>query len=44
VNGGNDPMYETAMKHARLMEDWPKKKKADMPPLDAHNATTKTTV
>ena len=32
VNGGSDPAYEAAMKHAKLMEDWPKKKLADMPP------------
>lgn len=31
-NGGADPVYEAAMKHANLMESWPKKKKADMPP------------
>lgn len=31
VNGGSDVAYELAMKHADLMEAWPKKKHADVP-------------
>jgi len=31
VNGGSDVAYELAMKHADLMEAWPKKKNADVP-------------
>jgi len=32
VNGGSDQAYVLAMRHADLMENWPKKKHADIPP------------
>jgi hypothetical protein len=32
VNGGSDTAYSLAMRHADLMEQWPKKKPADVPP------------
>jgi hypothetical protein len=32
VNGGSDTAYMLAMQHADLMERWPKKKPADVPP------------
>lgn len=31
VNGGSDPAYEMAMRHADAMEQWPKHKPADLP-------------
>ena len=31
TNGGSDLVYNAAMRHADLMEAWPKKKLADMP-------------
>jgi hypothetical protein len=31
VNGGADPVYLSAMRHAELMEIWPKHKPADVP-------------
>ena len=31
VNGGSDTAYALAMRHADLMEAWPKKKAADVP-------------
>ena len=35
LNGGSDIAYDIAIKHADLMERWPKKKPADVPP-EAH--------
>ena len=32
LNGGSDLAYTLAMSHADLMEAWPKKKAADVPP------------
>ncbi len=32
INGGSDTAYALAMRHAALMEQWPKKKAADVPP------------
>lgn len=32
ANGGSDVAYDLAMRHADLMECWPKKKPADVPP------------
>ncbi len=31
LNGGSDTAYNLAMRHADLMERWPKKKSADVP-------------
>ena len=31
INGGSDAVYAAAMRHADLMEQWPKKKSADVP-------------
>ncbi len=31
LNGGSDEVYLKAMRHADLMEAWPKKKNADIP-------------
>jgi hypothetical protein len=32
LNGGSDAAYTLAMEHADKMEQWPKKKAADVPP------------
>ena len=32
INGGSDEAYLLAMRHADRMEQWPKKKAADVPP------------
>ena len=36
LNGGSDPVYLMAMKHADKMEAWPKKKAADVPIPESH--------
>ncbi len=35
LNGGSDTVYLMAMRHADLMERWPKKKAADVPAAES---------